>query len=269
MKILRVTPEYFDVIYKINPHMKVGTVDKDKARQQWEALGKIYTDIGAELFEIPGQPGLPDMVFSANQSLPFYRADGSKAVLLSNMAHLPRRAEVAFFENWFAQQGYEIVRLPEELIFEGMGDFLSSADRSFFWGGVGPRSKIEAHKEIERLAQKPVRTLNLVDPDFYHLDTCLALLNADSVVAYRNAFDEESWEKIVDEHPGLIEVTKEEAFAFACNLHCPDGKHVIIEQGSPRLEMVLKKNGFTVIPVDTSEFIKSGGSVFCMKLDLE
>lgn len=269
MKILRVTPEYFDVLYQINPHMKIGSVDKTKARLQWKKIGDVYRQIGAELFEIPGQAGLPDMVFSANQSLPFSKPNGQKAVLLSNMANPQREKELPFFEDWFATQGYEILKLPKNFIFEGMGDLLLSYDRSFVWGGAGPRSTVESHRAIENLIAKPVRTLQLVDPNFYHLDTCLAILDQKSAVAYRAAFSQDAWVQILEEYPNLIEVTDEEANSFVCNLHCPDGKHVLIPEGSPRIIKILKEKSFTVIPVDTSEFLKSGGSVFCMKLDLE
>jgi N-dimethylarginine dimethylaminohydrolase len=66
----------------------------------------------------------------------------------------------------------------------------------------------------------------------------------------------------------LIEVPLEEADSpgFACNAHCPDQKHVIIQTGCQKTLQLLKDYDFVPLEVDTSEFIKSGGSVFCMKL---
>jgi N-dimethylarginine dimethylaminohydrolase len=269
MKILRVSPDYFAILYAINPHMKVGSVDGAKAAEQWEALGGVYEKIGAELFVLPGQPGYPDMVFCANQSLPFERADGSKAVILSNMANPERSGEVVFFEQWFLAHGYELVKLPPDLTFEGMGDFIYSADRAFLWAGIGPRTTEVAHRAIEHIIGKPVRSLELAHPDFYHLDTCLAIVDAETAVFYRPAFTEEGALEILRNHPRSIEVTEEEAYRFACNLHCLDQKFVVIPEGCPRLEGILKERGFEVYGVDTSEYLKSGGSVFCMKLDLE
>ncbi len=53
---------------------------------------------------------------------------------------------------------------------------------------------------------------------------------------------------------------------FVCNCHCPDGKNVIVQKGSTKFKEDIKKTGFNLIEIETGEFIKSGGSVFCMKL---
>jgi N-dimethylarginine dimethylaminohydrolase len=136
MKILRVNPEHFDVLYAINPHMKPGSVNLEEARLQWEDLGRVYEKIGVECEVIPGQAGLPDMVFSANQSLPFFK-NGKPCVVLSNMAHPERQPEVEFFKEWYEKQGYEIFSIPKELDLEGMGDFAYSKDWSRFFAAFG------------------------------------------------------------------------------------------------------------------------------------
>ena len=82
-----VDPEYFDVVYVINPHMKdqVGKVDHKKARVQWKALRTVYEKLGFPVEVLPGVPGLPDMVFAANQSFPFVTSEGKKKVILSRV----------------------------------------------------------------------------------------------------------------------------------------------------------------------------------------
>ena len=67
----------------------------------------------------------------------------------------------------------------------------------------------------------------------------------------------------------LIEVPLVEAKqGFVTNGHSPNGKHFIVHKGNERTVSELKANGITVIEVDTSQFLKSGGSVFCMKMML-
>src|SRR5690625_316904 len=92
-------------------------------------------------------------------------------------------------------------------------------------------------------------------------------LNEKSVLIWPGGFNEEG--------PGLsrtffdtvIEVNKEEAEKLlAANAVSPDGKHVLIQRGCTDTNQKLKRAGFTVLEVDTDEFLKSGGSVFCMKL---
>ena len=65
----------------------------------------------------------------------------------------------------------------------------------------------------------------------------------------------------------LVEVPIDEAAGLlACNGHCPDQKHFIVQAGATQTCTLVRELGFEVIEVDTSEFLKSGGSVYCMKL---
>ena len=73
----------------------------------------------------------------------------------------------------------------------------------------------------------------------------------------------------------LIETLFERAIAapedearrgFACNALCPDGRHVLIQRGNTVTNSRLEAAGLEVLELDTGEFMKSGGSVFCMKL---
>src|SRR5205823_74258 len=109
----------------------------------------------------------------------------------------------------------------------------------------------------------------LTHPRFYHLDTCLSILNQTTALYCPAAFDTDGIDQLHKNFPNLIEVPLNEADApgFACNAHCPDQKHVILQKGSVQTCKNLVKNGFVPFEVDTSEFIKSGGSVFCMKLE--
>lgn len=267
--ILRISPIHFDVIYQINPHMKVGSVDRALAMKQWEDLGKVYEEIGVTCHVLEGQPGFPDMVFSANQSFPFLNAKGEKAVILSRMAKQERRGEVPFVGEWYRAHGYEVVELPEEAgFFEGMGDTIYDSRHGQIFGAYGHRAEKKAYEYISKITGLPVLTLELVSEDFYHLDVALTVLNQDTALIYSPAFAEHSLRELRPFFKNLIEVSKEEAYNFALNAHCPDGKHVILQKGSSQTEAALKANGFIPIPVDTSEYIKSGGSVFCMKMDL-
>ena len=64
-----------------------------------------------------------------------------------------------------------------------------------------------------------------------------------------------------------IEVDAGEARTrLACNACGPDGRHVLLPAGAPITAKRLRAEGFEVIEVDTEEFLKAGGSVFCMKL---
>jgi len=66
--------------------------------------------------------------------------------------------------------------------------------------------------------------------------------------------------------PDAIALTETEALNFAGNAFCPDQKHVFLQAGCAALEEKLRAHHFIPVPVDTSEFMKSGGSVFCLKM---
>jgi len=51
-----------------------------------------------------------------------------------------------------------------------------------------------------------------------------------------------------------------------CNGHSPDGRHFLVQEGSPRAAAAVRDLGFEVLELSTDQFMLSGGSVFCMKL---
>ena len=270
-RVLFATPDHFDVQYVINPHMArhVGTVDHAAARRQWEALRSAYERIGLTTETVPGADGLPDMVFCANQTLPYLNPkDDTQGVILSQMHAPQRRDEVPHFERFFRQQDYEVHGLPPEhgSNFEGMGDALWHPGRYLLWGGYGFRTNLPAYEHISSLLDAPVLALSLADDDFYHLDTCFSLLDADSVLIYPGAFDDKGRALIQHVFDRIVEAPETEARRlFACNAHCPDGEHVFIQRGCTETTRRLNEAGFSPVELDTDEFLKAGGSVFCMK----
>jgi N-dimethylarginine dimethylaminohydrolase len=267
---LMVHPKAFDVIYSINPHMQdhIGKVDRALAVQQWEAIKKQYEKLGLSVPVIDGADGLPDMVFCANQSLPDFGPNGEKRVLMSNMRHEERKAEVSYIRDWYKSQGFSIHELStSEMNFEGMGDAIWHLGKRLIWGGYGYRTEAKVYEDISEKLDVPVILLELQHPSLYHLDTCLTVLTEDTVLIYPGAFTAEGLALIHHFFEHVLEASEEETMKYlACNAVCPDGKHVIIDQNCTNTTELLSKAGFTVVGTDTSEYLKSGGSVFCMKM---
>ena len=270
-RVVLTTPKHFEVEYVINPHMAqhVGTVDHEEARRQWEALRAAYEslDIAPEIVE--GVDGLPDMVFCANQTLPFRQPGGTTGAVLSRMHAPQRQAEVPHFKRFFASIGYDTHTLPDDLDtdFEGMGDAIWHPGHYLLWGGYGFRTERAAYDALSAMLDVPIVALQLDDPDFYHLDTCFSVLDAESVLIYPDVFTTEGRALIDHFFSTVIEAPEDEARSlFACNAHCPDGEHVLIQEGCAVTGERLRRAGFIPVELDTSEFLKSGGSVFCMKL---
>lgn len=268
-KVLMVKPDYFSVVYSINPHMKAKDgspvkVDESRALFQWEKLKDKCKELGLKVMTIPGQENLPDMVFAANQSLPL----DSKNILLSKMAHKEREPEVPYFTHFFENHGIQAKSLPEKVgKFEGTGDGLWHYGMDLLWCGHGFRTDMKAIEYLGEDLSLAVVPLELVNDYFYHLDTCMCILNSRTVAWVPKAFSEKSAELIDKFFPTTIEIPLEEARDFfACNSWSVDGKNVLVPTNTPTMKSKLEAHGFIVHELDTSEFIKAGGSIFCMKL---
>ena len=270
-RVLLTSPDHFEVAYVINPHMagNVGEVDAGRARRQWDALKAAYERLGIETAVVAGQPGLPDQVFCANQTLPYQTPGGERGAVLSRMHAAQRKAEVEHYARFFEAEGYEVRGLDPDLPgdFEGMGDAIWHPGRYLLWGGYGYRTDRRVYDRLADALGFPVIALSLADPDFYHLDTCFCPLDEETVLVYPGAFDEEGTAEIKRRFRRVVEAPEDEARAlFACNAHSPDGQHVLIQAGCTETNGLLRAAGYTVVELDTSEFLKAGGSVFCMKL---
>ncbi|HBQ60524.1 MAG TPA: hypothetical protein DD671_13100 [Balneolaceae bacterium] len=270
-KVLLVKPTFFSVEYVINPHMEghVGNVDKLQAQNEWEHLRSAYEELGLYVHVEEGQRGYPDMVFCANQSLPNITEEGEKQVVMSVMYADERKGEVPFIQKVYEESSYDIVHLDSSRFnsFEGMGDAIWHHQKRLLWGGYGFRTSKDVYEIISDTFDTPVIALELTKPKFYHLDTCFCVLDENSVLIYPAAFTDEGLELIRSIFTNVIEATKYEAEKFfACNATCPDGKNVFIQQGCVDVNHKLKDAGFKVHEFSTYEFLKSGGSVFCMKM---
>ncbi|MBT3585793.1 MAG: amidinotransferase [Halobacteriovoraceae bacterium] len=266
--ILMVTPEYYDVTYAINPHMKnsdgsLKKVDKMKATREWGELTKAFLEIGIPIKIINGVKNLPDMVFAANQTFPLL--DGS--FVLSNMSNPERAEEIEYFKNFLHGEGLRYHELNfGKYSFEGMGDAIWHPKKRLVWGGHGFRTDLEAYDILEDHFNLDIIPLKLKREEFYHLDTCLVPIDSATALFVESAFDKESLVKLQHGFENLIPIPEDEALKnFAGNAFCPDGHHVVMQSGSKKTMKLLGQLGLEVLEVETSEFIKGGGSVFCLK----
>ncbi|HXH18316.1 MAG TPA: arginine deiminase-related protein [Chitinophagales bacterium] len=277
-KVLIATPEYFDVVDVKNVHMegKVGGVDKNLAVAQWNALRSVYLswkqrEILEDVLEIKGAGNLEDMVFTANQSFPWLLA-GKKVAVLSKMRHASRQREVPYFREFYKKLGYQILELKGSHYFEGMGDLIPHYGKNLLYGGYGHRTEAEAYIEISQLLKVPVVLLKLEDPRFYHLDTCFLPADENTVLLTPAAFQKDDLQGLKKLFTSIIEIPDEEADRFfALNAHLVNDqktkqKAAVLQKGTTVMKRELNNLGFEVTEIDTSEFIKSGGSCFCMKM---
>jgi len=264
-------PTFFDVREVKNPYMRM-PIDRVRAEQQWDNLRQTLERSGVNVETISPVRDLEDMVFAANQVFVGYSDKIGKFIVPSEMRYLIRQREVPFYVEWFQNRGYKIIALDlQGECLEGHGDLLWHPDHSKICAGHGFRSTRGAIDKFSAAMKElgfPVIPLHLVDDHCYHLDTCLCPLNNDAVLIYPGAYAPEALTAIHDGWKRVHELTRDEALQFIGNGIVANGNY-ITPRLTDNLRSILSKENLTPVLVDTSEFEKSGGSVFCMKTFIE
>jgi len=268
-QVLLCPPAYFEVVDQKNPYMsEMIPVDREKAQRQWQTLCSALEQAGCQVETIAPAPGLEDMVFAANQVFVGFHEKAGKFVVPSRMVHGSRQREVPFYVDWFRKRGFKIIDLDLGSDYlEGHGDLLWHPDWSRIYAGYGFRSTQTGVEKLRDAMTKlgiPVVPLRLVDPYCYHLDTCFCPLNSEAVLVYPGAYAAESLATLRGFWKRVHELTADEAHKFMGNGIVANGSY-LTPYLTPHLESILRQEGLTPVVVDTSEFEKSGGSLFCMK----
>jgi N-dimethylarginine dimethylaminohydrolase len=264
--VLMCRPDFFTVSYRINPWMHPEKpTDTSLAVIQWEALYRTYLDLGFDVKLVDPIEGLPDMVYAANGGF-----------VLDNIAYgasftyEERQPEGPAYMDWFRANGYE-VRVPEN-VNEGEGDFLLVGDAIL--AGTGFRSASNSHEELAAIYGREIVTLELVNPNFYHLDTAIAVLDpspapgqAANIAYLPSAFSDSSLRVLQQRFPDALLATEEDAAVLGLNSYS-DGYNVVIASRAKDFERQLRERGYNPIGVDLSELLLGGGGVKCCTLEL-
>jgi N-dimethylarginine dimethylaminohydrolase len=268
-RVLLCPPAYFDVVDQKNPYMSEKVpVDREKAQRQWQALCSALEKAGCQVETIAAAPGHEDMVFAANPVFVGFQEGTGKFIVPSHMLHASRQREVPVYVDWFRQRGFKIIELDlgaERL--EGHGDLIWHPDWSRVYAGYGFRSTQGGVDRFHHAMSKlgiPVVTLHLADPYCYHLDTCFCPLNDEAVLLYPGAYAPESLAKLLGFWKRVHELTADEAHKFMGNGIVANGSY-LTPYLTTHLESILRQEALTPVIIETSEFEKSGGSLFCMK----
>ena len=264
-RILMCPPDHFEVDYVINPWMegKPGAVDRDLADAQWRQLRDAVAEY-ADIVEMPAVEGLPDIVFTANAGI----VVGDLAIP-ARFHHYERRGEVSHFTRMFCEQGFQVIELPGDIRHEGAGDALLHRGEPWLWFGYGQRSDRDALDFVDQQVDLELLGLRLVDPRYFHIDTCFCPLTGGYLLYFPQAFDAETLDRIHQRVPAnqRIVVSEADAERFACNAINVDDQ-VFVNDASPDLEAALNAAGLRVNRCNLSEFIKAGGSAKCLSLKL-
>ncbi len=193
-------------------------------------LRATYRALGHEVELIEPVPGLPDMVFAANGGLV---VDGQ--VLTARFHHAERVAEGPAYRDWFVRNGFAAVHDTVE-VNEGEGDLAVAGP--IVLAGTGFRTTPAAHREAQERLGRPVISLQLVDPSFYHLDTALFVLDEQTIAYYPAAFSPGSVGGAGRLFPDAVEATAADAAVLGLNA-VSDGRNVVLSSAATGLAVQL------------------------------
>ncbi len=204
-------------------------------------------------------PGLPDMVYTANGATV---VDGT--VLGARFRHAERAAEAAAHRDWFGAAGFSRVVEPR-FVNEGEGDLLVVGE--LLLAGTGYRTDPRAHAEAAAVLGRPVLSLELADPRFYHLDTALAVLDDTTIAWLPSAFTPASRRALHERFPDAVLASPADAAVLGLNA-VADGRNVVLPAQATGLADAVAGRGFVPVPVDVSELLKGGGGPKCATLEI-
>ena len=255
-------PAHYRIDYEINPWMRrANAVQTERANEQWRGLYETLAALGVEVDLVEQGADTPDMTFTANAGIVV-----GERFIPANFRFPERQLEEARFIRWFEAHGYRIETVHEPHYWEGEGDVLPGEGVVF--AGYRFRTEYRALDHVDELLGRATVRLELTDPRFYHLDTCLAPLGGGHALFYPHAFTEASQAALAEHFSTPIAVSEHDAARFACNAVLA-GQTVVLNAGCAETVDALREHGFAVVETPMDEFMKAGGSAKCLVLMLD
>jgi N-dimethylarginine dimethylaminohydrolase len=274
--IMMCKPQHFEVTYKINPWMTPDEWAENsesltlESNEGWDRLVEKLTELGAKLLFVDPQPGLPDLVFTANAAIVM---DGK--ALVARFKHKERQGEEPVYYTYFEslkERGIlqQVEMTPEGVCLEGAGDCVWDTKRNLFWMGYGQRSDEGASRAVAGFFGLEAIPMELVNPRYYHMDMALVPLSGGEIVYHPGAFSAEGQAYIADRagRENLIAVPEEDAARLSVNL-VNLGRDIVLATASDRYQAMVEERGYKMHRLPISSFSKSGGSAFCLTLRLD
>jgi N-dimethylarginine dimethylaminohydrolase len=255
-------------------------VDLPKAlREMWE----IYSFLTSHgfVYLLPASPDchLQDLVYVSNNGIVLHELD-VPTYLGSNFSAENRRGEEQYGLQLFERLGYRSVQCPFH--FEGEAE-MKRVSKNQYIGGYGMRSDKKAFEWMEAEYGIHVLPVKLTDPYLYHLDCSIFPIKDESLIVAVDSFSKKelkSMEKIAE----IIPISTEQAHTGLTN-SVRMGNYILngsdidyLKKGTndyrmersknDRLEEIAAGQGMEVCYFNMEEFLKGGGLLSCMVLNV-
>jgi dimethylargininase len=245
-----VRPPSQDFAQALSEHPEATSINLQKAQQQHTAYCETLKSAGLIVEVLEPLNAFPDSVFIEDNALILE----GQAVLCS-MKEASRREETSFLASTL--QSHLPVRQLKPPVFLDGGDILQTEDTVFI--GQSQRTNPEAVTVLQSLTSKQVIPVQVKKG--LHLKTSVSSLGKNLLVINPTHIETEPFCEFE-----WIEVEEEEAYAANC---LAVGENVILPAGFLKLEQKIQVQGFSILPVEMSEFQKADGGVTCLSLLME
>ncbi len=260
-KVILCEPKYMtirDVINDTQKHFKDVGIDIEKAMQQHKEFVQTLKTNGVEVILLPPDQKYPEQVFTRDIGFTI-----GQLIFVADMASIVRQGEEEILNNWLQEEDVSYYNIVGAHI-EG-GDVI--IDHPMIYVGISDRTTKASIKHLESILPMfkviPVPFKN----KYLHLDCVFNILSPTEALIYQEAFANSEIE-LLSAHFDLIEVSKEEQFTLGTNVLSIGHKKILSLPVNKHVNTSLRAKGFTVIEVDISEIIKSGGSFRCCTMPI-
>jgi len=260
-KVVLAPPVFMSIKEPINAIQKryfQENINPKIAEQQHSIFVEILKKNDVEVILLPPDEKYPEQVFTRDIGFTL-----GNHIFVSEMAHDVRKGEEQSFLKWLNETKITYTNLKGDKI-EG-GDVL--IDGNSIYAGVSNRTNKHAIKDLQEL----LPTYEVIDipftDTFLHLDCVFNILSPTEALIYPGEIEKKK-EKHLAERYSLIEVSTEEQATMGTNVLSIGDKKIISLPMNKNVNKELEKRGYTVIEVDISEIIKSGGAFRCCTLPI-
>jgi N-dimethylarginine dimethylaminohydrolase len=247
-----------EVINETQRHYVEENIDTSLAKKQHESFIHTLQENDVHVVLLPTHSKFPEQVFTRDIGFTL-----TNTVFTAAMERKIRQGEEQVLKQWLEENEVPFVQIESGSI-EG-GDVL--IDRHTVWVGDSDRTSKEAITELgEKLHGMDLVRIPFAE-EYLHLDCVFNVLSPTEALFFPPAFHKKGRDLLASRYD-LIEVSVEEQFTLGTNILSIGKKTVVSLPINSGVNKKLRDRGYTVIEVDISEIIKSGGSFRCITMPL-
>ena len=249
----------------------------DKARGQWMQLYGWLTSPESMVLTLPAGEDFPDAVYCANVGIVLCHLDKPVAIA-SNYKSPPRKGEYKVFESYMKDWHYEVHR--PKTTWEGEADLKHVKD-NIYVGGYGIRTDKASFDWMEREFDMQIIKVHMTDDKLYHFDCEFFPLTPEVSMVCTEVMEKEEVkqiEKVCEirdiplrmAHAGATNCVRlvNTLFCASSRLQYKEGTKMWDEEFDKEhmLQKIAVESGMSLVPIDLSEFEKSGAALSCLVL---